>query len=62
MRKERFTPDELWGVIESSSYADLNAPYFMPWFASIAEDEAEDELVRDVARQLLQWDRALTRS
>jgi penicillin amidase len=54
--RQRFTPDEAWSLIESSSYADINAPYFRDWFSRIAQRDDGENPVRSLARLLLQWD------
>lgn len=52
--RERFTPDDAWSVIESSSYADVFAPYFLP--AIDAElSGSEDPALREANEILQSW-------
>lgn len=53
--KERFSPDEAWDIIESSSYTDVNAPYFLPHIA-IAAERSDDEYVKAANDVLQAWD------
>ena len=54
--KEKFTADEAWAVIESSSYADVFAPYFLP-LINEAAGQAGDPRLREVDKILQSWNR-----
>jgi penicillin amidase len=53
--RDTFTPDSAWQVLESSSYTDVFAPYFLPAIDAALSGSAKPELV--AANELLQaWD------
>jgi len=54
--KERFTADEAWAVIESSSYADVFAAYFLPLIDD-ASGQAGDPRLREANAILQDWNR-----
>jgi penicillin amidase len=54
--KARFTADEAWAVIESSSHADVFAPYFLPLIDAAAA-QSGDEGLREANRILQAWNR-----
>jgi penicillin amidase len=54
--KEKFTADEAWAVIESSSHADLFATYFLP-LVNEATRQAGDPRSREANEILQKWDR-----
>jgi penicillin amidase len=54
--KEKFTADEAWAIIESSSYADVFAPYFLP-LISEAAGQADDPRLREANAILQNWNR-----
>ncbi len=55
-KKIRFTPDEAWAVITSSSHADLLAPYLLPYIDAAARIWAGNDFEGDLqaAKQILQ--------
>jgi len=54
--KEKFTADEAWTVIESSSYADIFAAYFLPLIDDAARQAGDSRLAQ--ANEILQdWNR-----
>jgi len=52
--RERFTSDEAWNVIESSSYADVFAPYFLPPIDA-ALSGSGDPAIREANEILQSW-------
>ena len=52
--KDKFTPDEAWNIIESSSYTDVNAPYFLPHI-DIAANRSDDVYVKALNDILQAW-------
>jgi penicillin G amidase len=52
---ERFTEDEAWDLIRLSSFADINARYFIPWIQA-AFDGVLDEPARTIVDTLAVWD------
>ena len=54
--KEKFTADEAWAIIESSSYADVFAAYFLPLIDD-ASEQAGDPLLREANEILQDWNR-----
>jgi penicillin amidase len=54
--QEKFTADEAWAIIESSSYADVFAPYFLPLIDN-AVGQADDPRLRDANAILQSWNR-----
>lgn len=54
--KEKFTVDEAWAIIESSSYADVFAPYFLPLIDD-ASGQAGDPRLREANEILQKWNR-----
>ncbi len=54
--KEKFTADEAWAVIESSSYADIFAAYFLPLIDDASGQSGDPRLAQ--ANEILQdWNR-----
>ncbi len=53
--KKKFTADEAWAVIESSSFADVYAPYFLE-FLELATQDTEDAGLREANNILQAWD------
>ena len=53
---KRFSPEQAWDVIENSSYADINARYFLPLIAAAAAASDDTEL-REINRFMQAWDR-----
>jgi penicillin amidase len=54
--REKFMADEAWAVIESSSYADVFAPYFLPLIDE-ASRHADDPRLREANEILQSWNR-----
>ncbi len=54
--KAEYTADEAWAVLTASSYADLNAPYFLPLIDE-ASRQADDPRVREANEILQAWNR-----
>jgi penicillin amidase len=54
--QERFTADEAWAVIESSSHADVFAPYFLPLIDD-ASRQVDDPRLREANEILQSWNR-----
>ncbi|MCH8334809.1 MAG: penicillin acylase family protein [Proteobacteria bacterium] len=54
--QEKFTADEAWAVIESSSYADVFAAYFRPLIDD-ACGQADDPRLREANEILQDWNR-----
>lgn len=53
--QDQFGADEAWGLIEESSYADVNAPYFLGFIDEAAKDADDERML--AANELLQaWD------
>ena len=52
----KFSADQAWNIIEGSSYADVNAPYFMDLIARSVGEDASAELLQ-AKKLLLDWDR-----
>jgi penicillin amidase len=50
-----FTPDEAWAVLDSSSYTDVFAPYFLP-VIDAALSESEDPALQRANEILASWD------
>ena len=50
--RDEFTPDAAWQILESSSYTDVFAPYFLPAIDAALSESTEPELV--AANDLLQ--------
>lgn len=50
------TPDQAWGILDSSSYADVHARYFLPLLDEVIQEADDDRLIS--ANQILQsWNR-----
>lgn len=49
------TQDEIWGLIEQTSFADVNARYFLPYIAD-ATSHLNDGAVHEAAQRLAAWD------
>ena len=54
--KDRFTPDEAWALLDSSSYADMHAPYFLTLINEVAE-KSGDPKMREANEILQTWNR-----
>jgi penicillin amidase len=54
--KEKFTDDDAWAIIESSSYADVFAPYFLPLIDD-ASRQVDDPQLREANAILQNWNR-----
>jgi penicillin amidase len=52
--RERFTPEQAWAVLDSSSYTDLFAPYFLPAIDAALAD-ADDPALREANELLQGW-------
>ncbi len=51
------TQDEVWGLIEQTSFADVNARYFLPYIAEATRNlPEEDGAVYEAAQRLANWD------
>ena len=54
--KKKMSADDAWGLIESSSYADINAKYFLPLIDAASTTSQDQRLIE--ANNLLQsWDK-----
>jgi len=54
--RDRFTPDEAWALLTSSSYADVHASYLLPLIDKAIAEQGDERL--KVANEILQsWDR-----
>jgi penicillin amidase len=54
--KRQFTVDDAWAIIESSAYADINAPYFLPLINDATRQSGDRRLL--AANDILQaWNR-----
>ena len=42
--QERFTPDEAWALLDTSSYTDIHARYFLPLIADVVEQSDDSNL------------------
>ncbi|MEM7278034.1 MAG: penicillin acylase family protein [Pseudomonadota bacterium] len=51
----RFTADDAWNLIESSSYADVNAPYFMRGLISAAASYPDSSIALALTEALADW-------
>lgn len=54
--QQRFTPQQAWAIIESSSYADVYARYFLPLIDAAVSD-SDPQVLQDAAQVLRQWNR-----
>jgi penicillin amidase len=54
--KEKFTPDEAWAIIGSSSYADIYARYFLPLIDE-AGRKSDNPRIREANEILQAWNR-----
>lgn len=54
--KDTFTPDEAWAILDSSSYADVYARYFLPAIDA-AVSESDDADLRAANDTLQAWNR-----
>ncbi len=54
--REKFTADEAWSIIESSSYADVFAPYFLPLIDEVSR-HTDDPSLREANEILQSWNR-----
>ena len=54
--QEKFTADEAWAIIESSSYADVFAAHFLPLIDD-ASAQADDPRLREANEILQDWNR-----
>jgi penicillin amidase len=53
--RDRFTPDEAWAVLPTSSYADVHATYLLPMIELAVKEQGNHQLKR--ANEILQsWD------
>lgn len=52
----RFSPDDAWNLIETSSYADVNAPYFMRGLISAAASYPDSTVAVALTEALADWD------
>ncbi len=43
-KQEKWTADQVWNLIEISSFADLNASYFMPFIEKAAQASSDEKL------------------
>jgi len=55
-KKEKWSADEVWGLIEATSFGDLNAPYFLPYVEK-AVAMANDPKIEKAALILENWNR-----
>jgi penicillin G amidase len=53
--RPKLEPEELWNVIEHSSFYDVNARYFLPFIAK-AGTIATDDAVKNAAQAIQEWD------
>lgn len=53
--KSRFTPDEAWAVLTTSSYAELHARYLLP-LIDTAVSAGDDARLKEANRMLQTWD------
>lgn len=54
--KKALTPEDIWNVIEPSSFADVNARYFIP-FITKAGEKSPDQTIKKAAQILAEWNR-----
>lgn len=54
--KAKLTPDEIWKLNESASFADVNARYFVPMIVEATAGLAETDPLRQAAQTLAAWD------
>ncbi len=54
--KDKFTTEEAWAVVESSSYADVHAPYLLPVINDAAE-KTDDARLHEANKILQNWNR-----
>ena len=54
-QKKKWDPEAVWGLIETSSYADVQAPYFMPFFEKAAR-KSDDARIKQAIGILTAWD------
>lgn len=52
--QEKFTPEEAWEIIEKSSYADINANYWLPVIDQSVGD-SDDALLTEANKILQRW-------
>ena len=50
--RDRWSPEEAWSLIESSSHTDVNAPYFLPLIGQASSSAGDERLKR--ANEILQ--------
>jgi penicillin amidase len=55
--KDKFTSDEAWALIQSSSYADIYAPYFLP-LIEVAASASDNARLREANDILQAWNRS----
>jgi len=55
-RRDKFTADQAWALLTTSSYADVHAPYLLPLIDK-AVQERDDERLEAVNGILQSWDR-----
>ncbi len=53
--QEKFTPEEVWSLIKMSSFADVNARYFIPLINKAVADDSDQKL-KNAAEILAKWD------
>ena len=53
-QQERFSPDEAWHLISKSSYAELNAPYFLDGIQAAAAN-SNNQRLRSAQELLARW-------
>ncbi len=56
-KQEKWTADQVWDLIEISSFADINASYFMPIIEK-AGQASSDEKLKSATAILLQWNQS----
>jgi penicillin amidase len=59
--QDTFTPDEAWGILTTSSYADVHAPYLLPLIDSAVQEQGSEQLI-EVNEILQNWNRQSTDS
>lgn len=54
--QDTFSPDEAWGIIETTSFADLNIRYLRPSLEAASEAAALDSSAQEHVDLVLDWD------
>jgi penicillin amidase len=53
--RDQWSADDVWSLIKTTSFIDVNAQYFIP-LISKAAGKSSDETIKDVAEMLVDWD------